>query len=139
MKKSLFITLAAMLGLSAAACDATTTLCMEEYDCATNKWCINGAYDYSFSSEAACKDFFYDRYDACLDEVNRAQRDLAPSCYEAYDNMNSCIWSHTSCTSDYDAYVNKMNDIIYYNCSSQAQNYADACGVNFEDAYTYLY
>lgn len=133
MKKSLFVLAAGLLALSTAACDSTTNLCIEEYNCATSStgWCSHG-----YDDPAECENMFYDRYDYCLDMANKSNTSNT-LCNDLYSRLNDCIWSHTTCTNSFEGYQNKMNDIIYYQCSSEAEEYVDTCGLRFEDLYQF--
>lgn len=135
IKKNVILTAASLLTLTTAACDSTTSLCIEEYNCAQNHWCYNGDYD----DPSACVDQFYKRYDYCLDKVSETKNTVSATCWEAYEALNSCIYASTSCKSDFAPYVDHMNDLIYYKCQAQGERYVDACGGRFEDLYQWAY
>ncbi len=122
MKRFIYPVVAACCFLSLAACDGGTTLCIEEHNC-SDSWCDN---DLS-QSLSECHRYFDDRYDECLDDMDRIRRYETTSCYNAYDTLNNCIFSHSRCTRSFDDYKDLLYSIENNECYYELQDYYDAC------------
>ncbi len=114
--------LATLCLLPLAACDGGTNLCIEEYNC-SDAWCER---DYSQSLES-CHKYFADRYDRCLDDMNYIQKNERPSCYDAYNNLNNCIFAHTTCGESLDVYQHRVDSIEQNECRNELNTYYDVC------------
>ena len=122
MKRVILPVLTAICLLPFVACDGGTSLCIEEYNC-SDSWCER---DYSQSLES-CHRYFADRYDQCLDDMSYIQKNERESCYKAYNDLNNCIFSHTTCGESFDVYQHRVDSIEQNECREKLDKYYDVC------------